>query len=458
MGDRIALALENARIVSEGQERLGSVAVLHDGTIGQIVYGEDASLAGAADEVVDCDGDYLLPGLIDAHVHFREPGLTHKGDMATESRAAVAGGVTSFIDMPNTKPITDNLSAVRAKYAMAQGRSWANYGFHLGATNSNIEEIRRAANGEVAAVKLFMGSSTGDMKVEERATLERIFAESPLPVITHCETDGFIAERMQQAQEKYGDEIPFAKHAWIRGREGCIKSTQLAMELAKAYGTRLHVLHLSTAEEATLFRNLQGTSLAQQITAETCPQYLLFDDGDYARKEGLLKCNPSVKSASDRLALWEALRQRAIMTIGTDHAPHLIEEKLRPYASCPSGIASIQHHLCALLDRAEQEQLPVPQLVESLCHNPARLFGIAGRGFICEGYAADLVRVKRLYNSVLPQTLPFVSRCKWSIYKNIPTFHRVMFTLVNGTFAYRVGCWSEQPGGQALRFHAQESR
>ena len=186
MGDRIALALENARIVSEGQERLGSVAVLHDGTIGQIVYGEDASLAGAADQVVDCDGDYLLPGLIDAHVHFREPGLTHKGDMATESRAAVAGGVTSFIDMPNTKPITDNLSAVRAKYAMAQGRSWANYGFHLGATNSNIEEIRRAANGEVAAIKLFMGSSTGDMKVEERATLERIFAESPLPVITHC--------------------------------------------------------------------------------------------------------------------------------------------------------------------------------------------------------------------------------------------------------------------------------
>lgn len=439
----------NARLVNEGREFDGDLRISR-GRIAEIGSG---LAAGERERVVDAGGRRLLPGMIDDQVHFREPGMEYKADMATESAAAVAGGLTSFMDMPNTSPPTLDADALEDKYRRAAGRAWGNHGFYMGASNDNLAAVRVIDPKATPGVKVFMGASTGNMLVDDPETLDGIFRETPVPIITHCEDTPMINALLAEYQAKYGDDIPAECHPDIRSREACIKSTRLALSLAKKHGTRLHVLHISTADELALFEAgplVDANGVRKRITAETCIHFLRFDRSDYAELGHLIKCNPAIKDASDREALTRALAEDVLDVLATDHAPHTWEEKHNPYVRAPSGLPLVQYALVAALELVREGKLSNTQVVQKFAHAPAQLFDVHERGFLREGYWADLVLVDDTPFTV--QRADVLSKCGWSPFEGT-TFHsRIASTWVNGQLAWDGERLVGEPQGQRLEF------
>ena len=417
--------IRNAELVNEGTRRVADVR-LRDGRIETIA----PELAARGDEtVVDAAGCWLLPGMIDDQVHFREPGLEHKADFATESRAAVAGGITSYMEMPNSKPTTTTLDALEDKYARAAAKSVANHAFYLGATNDNLEVIRALDPRAACGIKIFMGASTGNMLVDDPAILDAIFRDAPTIVVTHCEDTPTIEANFAKERERYGDAIPVERHPYIRSREACLKSSTLAIELARRHGTRLHILHVTTAEELALFT--PGPLRGKRITAETCVHFLQFSERDYPRLGNWIKCNPAIKSESDRLAIIAALREGRIDVLATDHAPHTLAEKALPYEQAPSGLPLVQFALQCALEQAFDGNVALERIVESLTHAPAELFQVSQRGYLREGYFADLVLVDpRKPHTVTREEV--LSRCGWSPFEGHTFRSSIASTWVNG--------------------------
>jgi dihydroorotase len=434
------LAIVNAKLVNDGRTVATDVLV-RDDKIERV--GPGAVPAGA--QVVDLGGKHLLPGLIDGQVHCREPGLTHKATIASESLAAVCGGVTSFLEMPNTTPPTTDRAALAAKKAIAAATCHTNYGFYLGATNTNLDEIRRVGPGDACGIKVFMGASTGNMLVDDPATLESIFREARLPVATHCEDTPMIREAERLAREKYGDAVPMSEHPKIRSAEACYKSSSLAVGLARRHGTRLHVLHLTTARELSLFD--AGPIAGKQITAEVCVHHLWYDDSSYAELGALIKCNPAIKTAADRDALRRAVVADVIDVIATDHAPHTLVE-------APSGLPLVQHSLLMLLEQHREGLFSLEKIVEKAAHSPAMRFGIEKRGFVREGYFADLVAVD-LDGSTLVDAAEIRYKCGWSPLEGTRFHSRVLLTVVNGVPVYRDGQPTGARAARALEFQAR---
>jgi len=433
--------ITNARIVNEGSITEGDL-LIRAGRISGI------NVTPHGDEsVFDAKGGWLLPGMIDDQVHFREPGFEHKGTIATESKAAVAGGITSYMEMPNCNPLTVTAAALQDKHVRAADHSAANYAFYFGATNDNLEEIRSVDAALACGIKVFMGASTGNMLVDNEATLEGIFASTPLLIATHCEDTPTILANEAAAREKYGENIPFEQHPHIRSAEACYKSSSLAVSLAKKHGSRLHVLHLTTAREMELFT--PGPLTGKRITAEACVHHLFFDDSFYASKGADIKCNPAIKSAADRAALIAAVNEDRIDVIATDHAPHTREEKDREYGRAPAGLPLVQHALISLLEQVRNGTFSIEKVVEKTAHAPAQMFGVRERGFIREGFHADLVVI----NPDDPcDPTEIYSKCGWSPFAGIPLHSRVQGTWVNGNLRYRRGEWLPGPNGQALTF------
>jgi len=431
----------NARIVNEGTITEGDLFV-RDGRIAGV------NVAARGDEeVFDAAGAWLLPGMIDDQVHFREPGFEHKGTIATESAAAVAGGITSYMEMPNCNPLTVDMGALNDKHARAADHSAANYAFYFGATNDNLEAIKTVDPALTCGIKVFMGASTGNMLVDDPGTLEGIFSSTPLIIATHCEDTPTILANEAAAAEKYGEDIPFREHPNIRSAEACYKSSSFAVSLAKKHGARLHVLHLTTAREMELFT--PGPLSGKRITAEACVHHLFFDDSWYGRKGADIKCNPAVKSAADREALLAAVKEDRIDVIATDHAPHTVEEKARKYARAPAGLPLVQHALVSLLEHVHKGTLSIEKVVQKTAHAPAELFGVEERGYLREGYHADLV--------VIDPTQPcsedlILSKCGWSPFAGVPLRSRVLATWVNGHLRYRDGTLLPGPNGMPLTF------
>ena len=440
----------NARLVNEGREFDGDLRI-EGGRIAQIGSG---LCARADDTIVDANGRRLLPGMIDDQVHFREPGMEYKADIASESGAAVAGGLTSFMDMPNTSPPTLDAAALEDKYRRAQGRAWGNFGFYMGASNDNLAAIRAIDPLATPGVKVFMGASTGNMLVDDPATLDAIFRETPVPIITHCEDTPTIDATFAAFRAKYGDDgLTAAMHPDIRSREACIKSTRLALELARRHDSRLHVLHISTAEELALFERgplVRADGSRKRITAETCIHFTRFDRADYARLGNLIKCNPAIKEESDRQAIIDALASDTIDVLATDHAPHTLEEKAKPYAAAPSGLPLVQFALNAALELVHEGRLTTAQVVQKFAHAPAQLFDVADRGFLREGYAADLVLVDDTPYTVRREDV--LSKCGWSPFEGTTFRSRIAATWVNGMLAWDGSALVGQPSGQRLRF------
>ncbi|MEB1530043.1 dihydroorotase [Xanthomonas sp. WHRI 7945] len=434
----------NARLVNEGRETQGDLRIA-DGRIAAIA---PQLAARDGETVVDAAGRWLLPGMIDDQVHFREPGLTHKGDIASESAAAVAGGLTSFMDMPNTNPPTLNAAALQAKYDAAGGRAWGNYGFYLGASNDNLAAIQTLDPKTAPGIKVFMGASTGNMLVDNPQTLDAIFRDAPTPIITHCEDTPTIDATLAAFKEKYGEALTPEMHPDIRSREACLKSSQLAVSLAKKHGTRLHVLHISTADELALFA--PGPIQGKRITAETCIHFLRFDRADYATLGNLIKCNPAIKDASDREALIRALAEDVIDVLATDHAPHTWEEKSKPYAQAPSGLPLVQYALVAALELVHEGRLSVAQVVHKFAHAPALLFDVHERGFLREGYHADLVLIDDVSFTVRREDI--LSKCGWSPFEGRSFRSRIAATWVNGELAWDGARLVGSPNGQRLAF------
>lgn len=441
------ILIKNAKLVNEGKVRETDIFI-EEGRIMKIE--PYLSQRDSATTVIDAEGKFLIPGIIDDQVHFREPGLSHKGDIHSESRAAVAGGITSYIEQPNTVPPATTLEKLEEKYAIAAKHSLANYAFNLGAGNDNLEELLKADPRKIPGVKVFMGSSTGNMLVNDRKALEGIFSRVELPVITHCEDEHTINYNLAQYQETYGDDIPVKFHPEIRSREACLRSSSLAVELAKQYGTRLHVFHISTAEECDLFDNKLKLS-EKRITAEACIHHLWFNSDDYEEKGNLIKWNPSVKKESDRQAIFNAVLDGRIDVVATDHAPHTLEEKKQVYTKAPSGGPLVQHALSAMMEFVRDEQMRIETLVEKMCHNPAILFNVKERGFAREGYFADLV--------ILDPSRPWrvskdnlLYKCGWSPFEDTTFRARISHTLVNGQVVYDNGKIIEAPAAQRLEF------
>jgi dihydroorotase len=441
------MLITNAILVNEGR-RFEADLLIRGERIEKIA---PKITAPAGVEVVDARGRLLLPGLVDDQVHFREPGLTHKGDLATESAAAVAGGVTSFFDMPNVNPQTITREALAAKYGIAAGRTHANYAFYMGTTNDNLAELEALQVGEAPAIKIFMGASTGNMLVDNPETLDKIFARAPLPVVTHCEDTPMIKLNEDAARAKYGEDVPFAEHPNIRSAEACYKSTTLAVGLARKHGTRLHVLHLTTAKELEFFT--AGPVENKQITVEACVHHLYFEASRYADLGSYLKCNPAVKFESDRRALIQAVADGRIDIIATDHAPHTKEEKAGSYFKAPSGLPLVQHSLLALLELVSKGELTLETVVERACHAAAKRFGIVDRGFLREGGYADLVLVDpNAKTLVTPESIRY--KCGWSTFTGHTFGARVDATWVNGQRVYQDGQLQAQALGQRLQFRA----
>ncbi len=439
----------NARLVNEGREFDGDLRIAR-GRIETIGSGLDVR---ERETVVDAAGRRLLPGMIDDQVHFREPGLEYKADIASESAAAVAGGLTSVMDMPNTSPPTLNRDALEDKYARAARRAWANHGFYMGASNNNLDDVRAIDPNATPGLKVFMGASTGNMLVDDPDTLDGIFRETPVPIITHCEDTPTIDALLAKYRAQYGDDIPAECHPDIRSREACIKSTKLALSLARKHGTRLHVLHISTADELALFDAgplVDANGVRKRITAETCIHFLRFDRSDYARLGHLIKCNPAIKDASDREALVRALAEDVIDVLATDHAPHTWEEKHQPYVRAPSGLPLVQYALVAALELVREGKLSNAQVVQKFAHAPAQLFDVHERGFLREGYWADLVLVEDTPFTV--QKSDVLSKCGWSPFEGT-TFHsRIASTWDNGRLAWDGTHLVGEAQGQRLRF------
>jgi dihydroorotase len=440
--------IKNAKLVNKGVVSHGFVMV-RGGIIRAVGTGEPGVEQELA-EVVDAGGKYLLPGVIDDQVHFREPGLTHKAEIATESKAAVAGGITSFMEMPNTKPQTTTIEELEKKYQRASEVSMANYSFYLGATNDNMEEIKKLDPSRNCGVKVFMGSSTGNMLVDDRKALEKIFAGSPALIATHCEDEATIVKNSELARESYGEDVPVSQHPLIRSEEACYISSSLAVELARKHKARLHVLHISTAKELELFQ--QGTDFEKKrITAEVCIHHLWFHEGDYERKGTLIKWNPAIKTMHDRDSLLAAVLNDKLDVIATDHAPHTIEEKQSKYFQSPSGGPMVQHALTAMLELVQQGKISIEKVVEKMCHAPARLFGVKDRGFIEPGLKADLVLVDMEQEWTVAHNNIYY-KCGWSPFGG-ETFHsKVSHTWVNGKLAYKEGLFNEMIRGERLEF------
>ena len=440
--------IKNALIVNSGVINRGFVLV-RGGIIRAVGEGDPAEVSEHV-EMVDAQGKYLIPGVIDDQVHFREPGLTHKAEMATESKAAVAGGITSYMEMPNTIPQTVSIEELEKKYRRAAEVSMANYSFYLGATNDNMDEIEKLDPLWNCGIKVFMGSSTGNMLVDNRKSLERIFAGSPALIATHCEDEATIRKNMERFKAEYGEDIPVQFHPVIRSEEACYRSSALAVDLARKHGSRLHVLHISTAKELDLFE--QGTDFdKKRITSEVCIHHLWFHKGDYERKGTLIKWNPAVKDIHDRDSLLAALLNDKLDVVATDHAPHTIEEKQSKYFQSPSGGPMVQHALVSMLELAHRKKMTIEKVVEKMCHAPARLFGVKKRGFIEPGYKADLVLVDMDQEwTVARKNLLY--KCGWSPFEG-ETFHsRVTHTWLNGKLVFMNGMFNEMIRGERLEF------
>lgn len=441
--------IKNATLVNEGRTFVASVFV-SDGMISKIVSDEESFDSGSA-TVIDGTGKYLIPGIIDEHVHFREPGLTHKADIYSESRAAVAGGVTSFMDMPNTNPQTTTQELLQQKFDLAAEKSLANYSFYLGATNDNLAEVVKTDPQKVCGIKLFMGSSTGNMLVDKNEVLVRLFRESPCLIAAHCEDEQTIHENTVCCKDlaSKGEVVVDASiHPFIRTAEACYKSSSKAVDMAEKFGARLHVLHISTQRELSLFRN-DIPLKDKKITAETCPHYLWFDDRNYEAKSFAIKCNPAIKSHRDKEALLQALHEGLIDTIGTDHAPHLKEEKFTDdYFSSKSGFPSIQHSLDVMVNVLPND---LPLLVQLMSHHPAILYRIDRRGFIREGYHADLALVDLNVSRQINNEEEY-SKCRWTPYDGVQTHCQVTHTFVNGNLVYENGVFYEKDKGERLLF------
>lgn len=443
--------IKDATLVSEGREYRGSV-LLSGERIERVWEGDVPSdvLTGEV-ETVDAEGLWLLPGVIDDQVHFREPGLTHKADIHSESVAAVAGGVTSYMEMPNTVPQTTTQEALQWKFDRAAETSVANYSFYMGADNSNLEEVKKSDFSRVCGVKVFMGSSTGNMLVDDTRTLEGIFSEIPAVVAVHCEQEEIVRANRERYTARFGEQLPVMFHPLIRSAEACYASSAKAVELASKYGTRLHVLHLSTARELTLFEDRPLEE--KRITGEVCVHHLFFDDNDYARYGNAIKWNPAVKTTADRLALLSAVNGHRIDVVATDHAPHLWSEKQGSCLKAASGGPLVQHSLLTMLELHRRGEIALPQIVEKMCHAPARLFGIRQRGYIREGYYADLVLVDpRRKFTVTPENI--LSRCGWSPFAGHTFPAAIQSVYVNGTEVCRNGVVDRSFRGKELRFGA----
>ncbi|WP_455673362.1 dihydroorotase [Phocaeicola sp.] len=439
--------IKNARIVNEGKTFHGSV-VIEDEVIAQVLA-DDASPTIPCEEVIDANGYYLMPGVIDDHVHFRDPGLTQKADMHTESTAAVAGGVTSYMDMPNTTPQTTSLEALEAKFADAATKSVINYSFYFGATNNNADILSQLDKSRVCGVKLFMGASTGNMLVDRMEVLRKVFANAGMLIATHCEEQSIISANTAAFKEKYGEDPDIKHHPQIRSAEACIHSSSLAIKLAKETGARLHILHISTADELDLFEDKPLDE--KKITSEACISHLYFCDKDYETLGARIKCNPAIKTAADRDALRKALSTNRIDVIGTDHAPHLLKEKQGGALKAVSGMPMIQFSLIAIMELVHQGVLTIEQLVQKMCHAPAQLYNIERRGFVRPGYQADLVLVNPDNEWTITADC-ILSKCGWSPMEG-QTFHaQVEKTFVNGHLVYNNNKVDEAHRGQELRF------
>ena len=438
--------IKGAYVVNEGQTQIQDV-YLKDGLIHKV--GNNLSLI--ADRTIDAGGKYLLPGIIDDQVHFREPGLTHKADLTTESRAAVAGGVTTFMEMPNTKPQTLTQELLEKKYQRAAAVSPSNFSFFMGASNDNIDEVLKTDPKTVCGIKVFMGSSTGNMLVDDKEVLDNIFRNAPMLVATHCEKEEIIRANTAEYVAKYGDDIPIKFHPVIRSAEACYASSSLAVELAKKHNTRLHILHISTERELALFRNDIPLE-RKRITAEVCIHHLWFDETYYPEKGTRIKWNPAVKRVADREALLQGMLDNRLDIIATDHAPHTVEEKSNVYTKAPSGGPLVQHSLQAMLEFVQQGKLSIERMVEKMCHAPAVCFQIDRRGYIREGYHADLVLVDREQPfTVAPANIYY--KCGWSPFEGV-TFHSsVTHTFVNGNLAWQNGQWDEDVRGERVLFN-----
>jgi len=437
--------IRNALLINEGKIFLADVFI-QNGLIVQI----GQSLDIQADESIDAEGKYLMPGIIDDQVHFREPGLTHKADLYSESKAAVAGGITSFMEMPNTKPQTLTQELLEQKYQRAKEVSLANYSFFMGASNDNLEEVLKTDPKNVGAIKIFMGSSTGNMLVDDKSVLENIFEKSKMLIAVHCEDEATIQKNTAHYKSIYGEDVPIEMHPKIRSDEACYKSSSMAIELARKHDTRLHVFHLSTAKEMELFRNDIPLE-EKRITAEVCIHHLWFDDSQYADKGTHIKWNPAVKSKADKEAVFEALLDDRIDIIATDHAPHTLEEKNNTYFNAPSGGPLVQHALVAMLEFYHQGKISLEKIVEKMCHAPAICFQVENRGFIRKGYAADLVLVE-IDNPWEVNKDNILYKCAWSPFEGNTFKSRVTHTWVNGHLAYQNGIFNESQKGHRLSF------
>jgi dihydroorotase len=438
--------ITNANIVNEGKRFVADVLIN-----GQLIERIDKNIsAELANKVIDAKGKLLIPGLIDDQVHFREPGLTHKATIYTESRAAVAGGVTSFMEMPNTFPPALTQELLEEKYQIASKTSLANYSFFMGASNSNYDEVMRTNPEMVCGLKIFMGSSTGNLLVDDERALEHLFQQVEMLIATHCEDEETIRENSQAYIKKYGEDIPINFHPLIRSEDACYKSSSHAIEIAKKFGTRLHILHISTAKELKLFSNELPLD-QKKITSEACIHHLWFSDEDYERLGTLIKWNPAIKTANDREAILNAVNHDVIDVIATDHAPHTLEEKRNVYTKAPSGGPLIQHSLVAMLEMYHQQKITLEKIVEKMCHHPAILFRINKRGFIREGYYADLVLVD-LDSSWIVSKENLLAKCQWSPFEGQKFKSSVLFTFVNGHIVYNNGKLEEGESGLRMSF------
>ena len=439
------ILIKNAKIVNEGNIYSSDV-LIKDKLIKKI----STVISTSVDKVINAEGLYLIPGVIDDQVHFREPGLTHKADIYTESKAAISGGITSFMEMPNTNPQTLTHDLLEEKFQIARERSLANYTFFMGASNSNLEEVLKTNPKTVAAIKIFLSSSTGNLLVDNATVLEEIFSKSNMLIAVHCEDEKTIQKNIQKARIEFGEDVPMSQHPIIRSAEACYRSSSLAIDLAKKHQTRLHVFHLSTAKELALFDNKLPIT-EKQITAEVCIHHLWFDDSNYIDKGTLIKWNPAVKKESDKEALFQALLDDRLDIVATDHSPHTLEEKSKCYFKAPSGAPLVQHALPAMLEFVKQKKISFEKVVEKMCHNPAICFQIENRGFIREGYFADLVLLN-LTNPWKVKKENILYKCGWSPFEGETFNAKITNTFVNGHLVYENGCFDESKNGMRLTF------
>ena len=440
------ILIKNARIVNEGKI-FKSDLLINENLISEI--SKDIPIKDHY-KIISAENKVLIPGVIDDQVHFREPGLTHKATINSESKAAVAGGITSYIEMPNTIPQTTTLKALEDKFELAKNNSYANYSFMFGGTNENIEEIKKLDKKKVAALKLFLGSSTGKMLVDDQKVLKEIFENTDLLIAVHSEDEKIINKNLTLFKSKFGDKIPFDCHSKIRSEEACLKSTKKIIALAKETGARLHVFHLSTKSESLLFDNKIPLK-QKQITSEVCVHHLWFSDKDYKKKQSLIKWNPAIKSEGDKEALWIALNNDRIDIIATDHAPHTIEEKSKTYLDCPSGGPLVQHGLISMIQHYLNKKITLEKIVTKMCHNPADLFQIENRGYIREGYFADLVLIE-LNNSWKVEKKNILYKCNWSPFEDFIFDSKVTQTFVNGKLVFNEGVFDQELRGERLTF------